>query len=129
MKLVAIYERDVEDPRYWNVRVDGHEGCVSFAFTLREAREMIADAATVYFGRDIASGDLEHDYRVPGISKRALAKLIKVTETQERAAQERATLLSNIVRKLKDTGVSTRDSAQILGLTAARVSQIARGVR
>ena len=100
----AVYSRQPDGA--WIVYVRGHRHEIhSFARSLRRARENIRDALSLWYD------DAEVARRHTALSKELTAK------------RRRA------IRSLQQSGLGTRDIAELLELSQQRVSQIARGTR
>lgn len=117
----AVYERDANS--VWLVELEEVPQVHTYGRTLAKAREHLLDAARLWFddGRTI---DLLEKHRLsPGANqsvKRAMTVRRKAEETS--AAASAATWKA--AHRLAQDGIGVRDSADLLGLSPQRISQL-----
>lgn len=119
-RYTVSYERDAESG-LWVATIDRSQGvsCVTQGRSLGEARKRIREALALYLDDDQAAerAELVDDVKLPQRIKAAVAKAARLRE-EANAAQERAQESSAAVaRELAAAGVSTRDAAEMLGVS------------
>jgi predicted RNase H-like HicB family nuclease len=120
----VVFERD--EAGFWVVTAPEFPGCHTQGKSLGSARTRIREALGLFVG-DAATATLEEVVRLPGgrTDVMALAERLRREEEEARRGlavvqRERAKLL----RRLEEAGVGRRDSAELLGLTAAGVQHV-----
>ena len=126
MSYVAMFERDKDDPSFWNAWIKDDPACMTCAKTLREAMDMIVDAAALWYDKDLAHDDFVHRFNIKGVPPKVIATLAQLDLKQATLVGERDSLRLDVIKKLIKCGLSTRDVGAIVGVTASRVSQIAK---
>lgn len=117
----VIYERD--ERGWWVASVRGVRGCHAQGRTLEQARRRVREALGL-FVKDADTADLVARIRLPQPARRALTRGLTA---RQRADQERAKAvkaLQEAMRALARTGLSRRDTGELLGLSHQRVQQI-----
>lgn len=108
--------------KYWVVTVEGVG--VTQARRLAEVKHMAADLVSVMTDRPVEESDVHVVPRLrPGLSTRVAAARAAAAEAD--AAQRQAGALNRAVaRDLLDEGLSSTDTAEVLGLSRQRISQL-----
>lgn len=119
-RYTVTYERDAETG-LWVAVIDRAQGasCVTQGRSIGEARKRIREALALYLDDDAAAeaAVLEDDVKLPAKVKQAVAKALRAREAA-RVAQEQAMSASEAsARELAAAGVSTRDAAELLGVS------------
>ncbi len=120
-KYVVTYERDAESG-WWTATIDRAQGasCVTQGRSLFEARKRIREALAVHLDLDdeaAAAAELVDDIELSAAERKAVERAQRARE-EARQAQERAVeAATTAARKLSDTGLSTRDAAEVLGVS------------
>ena len=119
-----------DETGWWQARVPTINGCHTQGRTVDEARKRIREALSL-FVEDAAHATLVDDVKLPAVAARTLRAFL-VSKREATSAQSRlAAATRRAVDRLHkgDLGLSTRDTAHLLGLSHQRVSQLARGGR
>ena len=105
----------------WELHVEGVG--VTQIRNLRDASRQAADLIETYTGTAVDTTDVEV---VPDLGSLTseVRKARELTRTSERLQQEAAAESRRVVRALKDKGLSVADTAEILGVSRGRVSQL-----
>lgn len=125
---VAVYERDRWSPA-WNVWVEGVAGVHTFGTRLAQARANVRDALALWLDADGSSLEISEEIRLPEGAEEAVEELEAAREQLSVARRRVTASAARAVRALIDTGLSTRDAGELLGLSHQRVSQVAAGGR
>lgn len=123
---VAVYERDRWSPA-WNVWIEGLPGVHTFGTRLAQARANVREAMALWLDTDEWSLEIRDEVRLPKAAEEALDELEGAREVLTHARKRWATATARAVRAMGDAGLSTRDTAELLGLSHQRVSQVAAG--
>ena len=127
-KYLVEYRRD--ETGWWQARVPAVKGCHTQGRTVDEARKRIREALSL-FVEDAAHATLADDVKLPAVAARTL-RAFMVSKNEATSVRSRlAAATRRAVDRLHkgDLGLSTRDTAHLLGLSHQRVSQLARGTR
>jgi len=120
----AVFTRDENGA--WIVRVPAVPGCHTYGLSLRQARQRIREALSLFLD-DAEAARIEDDIRLPA---RTRATVERAKRARERADRERETAqreTERSVQSLVRLGLSTRDAGDLLGLSHQRVQQLVRG--
>lgn len=119
----AVFERGRDDT--WEVELAEEPRVHTFARTLAKARAYIREATAAWFDIDEDAFDLVEDVRLPKAIK---DRVTRARNERERAKAAQETALSTtraaaeaLVRK---GHLSTRDAAEVLGLSPQRIQQL-----
>lgn len=119
----AVFARE-RDGR-WNVEIPAVKGCYTHGRTIAQARERIREALGLFI-RNAESVTIVDEIRLPAAVRRHVARLedmrarAELTQRQLKEAQRAAAI------QLRSSGLSFRDSGEILGCTRQRVEQLAK---
>ena len=123
-RYTAVYSREPDGA--WIVYIRGHRHEIhTFARSLRRARENIRDALSLWYDDAETAAIVDRVELEPELVE-------EVAETEELArlhselSQKLAEKRRRTVRLLQESGMGTRDIAELLALSQQRVSQIAR---
>ena len=123
----AVYSREPDGA--WIVYVRGHRHEIhSFARSLRRARENIRDALSLWYD-DAESATIVDRVDLASELKEELAATAEVARRHTALSKELTAKRRRAIRSLQQSGMGTRDIAELLELSQQRVSQIARGTR
>jgi predicted RNase H-like HicB family nuclease len=125
---VAVYERDPWSPA-WNVWIEGLQGVHTFGSRLAHARSNVREALALFLDVDPSSLEIEDDVRLPTSARETVAGFAQAKQDLEAARLRSASAMTAAARSLLEAGLSMRDSADLLGLSHQRVSQIIRDVK
>lgn len=121
----AVYSREPDGA--WIVYVRGHRHKIhSFARSLRRARENIREALSLWYD-DADEATIVDRVELESGLKEELAAA--VARRHNALSKELAAKRRRAIRSLQESGLGTRDIAELLELPQQRVSQIARGTR
>jgi len=119
----AVFERGREG--FWEVELAEEPRVHTFARTLAKARARIGEATAVFFDVDADAFDLVAEVRLP---KAVTARLAKALRGRQRAAAANEAALAMTqaaaVALVRTSHLSTRDAAELLGLSHQRVQQL-----
>ena len=123
MKSVRVrYERD--DEGWWVATVPRFRGCHTQGRTLDEARRRIREALALYVD-DADRLELRDEIELPNDIQKTLEKVAEyrnnVEELQKRSMEALEKAIKQLSERLK---LSTRDQADLLGLSHQRIHQI-----
>ena len=97
-------------------------GGATFSKRLDQLAGRVKEVVELMTGRSIDLGDIVLQVRVPGSDLAEKAKAARAVA--ERAAAEAAISTAEAVRTLRRNGLSTRDVAELVGISHQRVSQL-----
>jgi predicted RNase H-like HicB family nuclease len=119
----AVFERGRDD--FWEVELIEEPGVHTFGRTLAKARAHIRDATALWFDVDQDAFELVEDVRLPKAVKASLTRARRERERAEAASAAALSTTRKAAEALVRTGhLSTRDAAELLGLSAQRVQQV-----
>ena len=127
-RYLVEYRRD--ETGWWQARVPTIKGCHTQGRTVDEARKRIREALSL-FVEDAAHATLVDDVKLPAVAARTLRAFMLSKREATSVRSRLAAATRRAVDRLHkgDLGLSTRDTAHLLGLSHQRVSQLARGTR
>lgn len=97
-------------------------GGATFAKQLSQLTGRVQEVVELMTGRVLAAGDIKLNIIVPGADLAERAKAARAAA--EIAATEAATTTAEAVHALRNSGLSTRDVAELVGISHQRVSQL-----
>lgn len=119
----AVFERGRDGA--WEVELAEEPGVHTFARTLAKARVYIREATAAWFDTDEESFDLVEDVRLPKAIKDTVAKARRERERAQAAQEVAVSTTRAAVEALVRKGhLSTRDAAEVLGLSHQRIQQL-----
>ena len=125
----AAVSRSREADGAWIVYIRGHRHEIhSFARSLRRARENIRDALSLWYD-DAATARIVDRVELAAALKEELAETEELARLHSDVSQKLTAKRRRAVKALQQSGIGTRDIAELLELSQQRVSQIARGTR
>jgi predicted RNase H-like HicB family nuclease len=123
----VVYELD--ESGKWIATVPQVKGCHSYGRSINEARERIREALGL-FVEDAAQVALVDHIRIPSDARIAVARLLAARARAARAAAAEAQARKAAVLKLtRSVRLSTRDVAEVVGLSHQRVQQLTSAAR
>lgn len=123
----AVFSREPDGA--WIVYIRGHRHEIhTFARSLRRARENIRDALSLWYDDADTATIVDRIELAPGL-KQELAATAELARRHSALSQELATRRRRTVQSLQQSGIGTRDIAELLELSQQRVSQISRDTR
>lgn len=122
----VIYERD--ERGWWVASVRGVRGCHTQGRTLEQARRRVREALGL-FVKDADTADFVAHIRLPKPARRALTRGLTARQRADQERAKAAKALQAAMRALARTGLSRRDTGELLGLSHQRVQQIVGGQR
>lgn len=127
-RYVATY---THDDRAWIVQFRGPD-IATFGRTLASAKRYARSALAVHLEVDDLSAagvEVVDDVRLPAEISSEVERLVEQRSTVEALRAEVAAATRRAAADLRELGLSTRDVAEILGISGARVAQIDRDSR
>lgn len=123
MKRVTVrYERD--DEGWWVATVPRFRGCHTQGRTLDEARRRIREALSLYVD-EADRLELRDEIELPKDIQKTLEKVIEYRDTVEKLQKRSVKTLEKAIKQLSERlKLSTRDQADLLGLSHQRIHQI-----
>ncbi|MGB5703706.1 MAG: hypothetical protein WBM48_12880 [Polyangiales bacterium] len=126
-RYTAVYSREPDGA--WIVYIRGHRHEIhTFARSLRTARENIRDALSLWYD-DANSATIVDRVELDPSLEEELAETEDLARLYSDVSRRLAAQRRRAVRVLQQSGLGTRDIAELLELSQQRVSQIARGTR
>lgn len=129
MKTYTVeYERDLDGR--WVAAVRGVAECHTQGRTIRQARERIREALTLFVGETAAAqATLRDAVKLPKKTQDILARQRAARARADTEARRATEQTARAVRELTRQGLSTRDAGELLKLSGQRVSQVRRVTR
>lgn len=122
-RYTAVYERD--ESGTWLVEIRELPHCHTYGNSLSRARAKIRDALSLWVD-DATAAEIVDDIRLPKDARRMIAGYREASAAAERARALASERSRGVVRRLvEDLGFSTRDAADVIGLSQQRIGQIA----
>jgi predicted RNase H-like HicB family nuclease len=121
----VVYERD--ESGWWHARVPAVAGCHTQGRTVDEARRRIREALGLFVD-DAETASLKDHIKLPASARKAIHQYVRYRKLAERD-EAKASNAARTVVKLLRTGtlkMSTRDTAELLGISHQRVHQLAQ---
>lgn len=126
----VTYERDEDG--VWVAVIDHSQGAsvIADGRSIGEARKRIRGALAVFLGDKKAAeqAELVDDVKLPARVKSALVKAVRVREQAQKAQVEALAASAAVAQNLTAFGVSTRDAAELLGVSHQLVHKYAAKV-
>ncbi|MEY4510102.1 MAG: hypothetical protein RLZZ450_2224 [Pseudomonadota bacterium] len=123
------YEKDEDG--MWVAVIDRSQGasCVAQGRSIGEARKRIRGALAVYIGdaKAAAAAVLVDEPVLPALAKRAVIAAAKERDRAKKAQADAQSAASAAAVALTKAGLSSRDAAELLGISHQRVHQLAGG--
>lgn len=124
-RYTAVYSREPDGA--WIVYIRGHRHEIhTFARSLRRARENIRDALSLWYD-DAETATIVDRVELEAELGEEVAETEELARLHSDLSQKLAEKRRRTVRLLQQSGMGTRDIAELLALSQQRVSQIARG--
>lgn len=122
MKYTAVYERD-PDGR-WVVEVAEVAGCHSYGRTIRQARERVREALSLFID-DTRGAEVVDEIRLPKRVQHDIDATRELREQLEKTRVRLARVEQRAVRRLRgELHLGHRDAGAILGLSGQRIHQV-----
>jgi len=119
----AVFERGREG--FWEVELAEEPRVHTFGRTLAKARTYIREATAVWFDVDEDAFEVVEELRLPKPVQDRLARAIRGREQAEAAKEAALSMTREAAKALVRTShLSTRDAAELLGLSPQRVQQV-----
>lgn len=122
----VVYERD--ESGWWHVRIPAVPGCHTQGRTVEEARRRIREALALFVDDAKAkTATLKDEITLPALARKAIHEYTqhrKLAEREEARASSAARAVVKLLRRGK-LKMSTRDAAELLGISHQRVHQLA----
>lgn len=116
-----------EDGSAWNAEVVGEpKGCRTYGRSLQQTRNRIREAlwACLDDRKAAYSAELVEDIQLPKAATSKVKAARKAREAAEQAQQRAMDATEAAARALTEEGFSTRDAADVLGISHGRVAQL-----
>ena len=124
-RYTAVYSREPDGA--WIVYIRGHRHEIhTFARSLRRARENIRDALSLWYD-DAETATIVDRVELESELGEEVAETEELARLHSDLSQKLTEKRRRTVRLLQESGMGTRDIAELLALSQQRVSQIARG--
>lgn len=122
----AVFERGLHN--FWEVELEEEPRVHTFGRTLAKARAHISEATAAWFDVGGDAFELREEVRLPKVVKDRLAKALLERARADAANQAALSTTREAAEALVRTGnLSTRDAADLLGLSHQRVQQLLTG--
>ena len=121
----VVVTREGDD---WLAEVPELEGASTFASTLRRLREYVREV--IILGDDLdddAEVQTEVEYRIDDPAVQQAVELHQRRERLDREVEDLRHQTTESIKAMLEEGYSVRDTAEIVGITPGRVSQLANG--
>jgi predicted RNase H-like HicB family nuclease len=123
-RFTVRYERD--EGGWWVATVPRLRGCHTQGRTLDEARRRVREAMALFI-EDAESVEIRDQIRLPKDVQRTIRRVAEVRRTAAKLRKQSAGALEKAVDQLsRRLNLSTRDQADLLGLSHQRIQQIKR---
>ncbi len=125
--MAAAYRVELErdESGWWVARVPRVPGAHTQGRSIQQALNRVREALSLWVN-DAAATDLEPEIHLPLASRRTVDRALAARKRAERAGEEASLVTLDAVADLAHgQAMSVRDIAALLGLSAARVSQLA----
>lgn len=123
-RLTVRYERD--EAGWWVPTVPKLRGCHTQGRTLEEARRRAREAMALFI-EDAESVEIRDEILLPKEVQRTIKKVSESRRTAAKFQQRSAAALEKAISQLSERlNLSTRDQADLLGLSHQRIHQIKR---
>jgi predicted RNase H-like HicB family nuclease len=120
---VAVYEQD--HTGWWFVSVPELPSCHTQGRTLARARERVREAVALWLDVDEVAVEITDDVRLPERARRATARARQARQRAQRAQEASLAATRAAARELvHGSRLSTRDAAELLGISHQRVAQL-----
>lgn len=120
----ATVERDADG--YWFVDFPDVPGCHTQGRTLRAARSRMRDALALWVD-DADTAEIAETVALPQAARDAIQDSLVSRADAERHAQAARGATTRAARMLTAEGLPMRDTAELLGMSHQRVSQLVNG--
>jgi predicted RNase H-like HicB family nuclease len=120
----AVYE-PAGEAGWWTVSIAEVPGCISQGRSISQARTRIREALGLYLDLEGAEVELRDELRLGRDVQRTIDVYRKRRERAERETEAASTAYRNAVRVMLEAGMSTRDAGEALGVSQARIAQLA----
>ncbi len=117
----ARFWREGDD---WEVELVGDENVHTFASTLGRARRYIREAAAAMYDLEVDQVAIEEQVELPGDLGHRVDVVLHRRAEMERTVEQVGEQTADVVGDLLRSGLSVRDTGDLLHLSAARVHQL-----
>jgi predicted RNase H-like HicB family nuclease len=119
----AVYEQD--HTGWWFVSVPELPGCHTQGRTLARSRERIREAIALWLDADEAELEIADDVHLPEPARQATARAREARQRAQQAQEAALATTRKAARALVHCSrLSTRDAAELLGISHQRVAQL-----
>lgn len=122
-EYTAVYRRDIEDG-VWLVEVPEIEGCHTYGRTLSSARAYIREAISAATGEPEDSFEIVDEIELEGALGDQLEEVLALRAELEETQRKVVELTNSLAWQLRKMELSTRDTADLLGLSHQRIAQV-----
>lgn len=123
-RYTAVYERDEDG--VWIVRIGELASCHTYGDSLSRARSKIREALALWVD-DAEDAELVDDVHLPAPARRAVEDAAKLRREAEAATRRSTEATRAMAARLRQIGLSTRDAAELAGLSQQRIAQLTGG--
>jgi predicted RNase H-like HicB family nuclease len=124
--MARTYQVELErdESGRWVARVPSVPGCHTQGRSIRQAMSRIREALSLWVA-DADRAELIETIRLPAAARASVRRAVSARERAERAQEETTTALRQSIRELtRRESLSTRDVAELLEISPARVDQL-----
>jgi len=117
------------EPGWWTVQIREVPGCITQGRSIAQARARIREALGLFLDVDEAVLDVRDELELAPAMRRAIDAYPRRRQAADREVEAASVAYREAVRLVLDAGLSTRDAGEVLGVSQARITQLAEVAR